>query len=351
MSDWRSILKKDPTDWLMEENNPSVRYLTLKHLLGKDNSDPEVRAAKDAIPEIRPVAKILDKQHREGYWEDQWNPYHAKYKSSYWQIMILSQLGMDRSDERIRKGCEHVFQFQLDEGGFSSYTQECAARDYEWYLKRGKKLSPFKEWAAALVSEHQYSCLTGNMAATLIRLGYNDDPRVKRALEWLVKIQNEDGGWLCPYWHAHIKDTHSCFVGTITPLNALSMVPDSERTKDMKQAITKGAEFLLMHRLYKADHHDFKVIKPEWLSLHFPVLWYDILRGLRVLTELGYGRDERTSDAIELLKEKQTEDGKWLLERTPAGRMLTSLGKKGAPSKWVTLNALRVMKRLHTDTG
>jgi len=36
------------------------------------------------------------------------------------------------------------------------------------------------------------------MAAALIRIGYGNDPRVRKALKWLVKIQNKDGGWLCP---------------------------------------------------------------------------------------------------------------------------------------------------------
>ena len=29
MRDWRSVLKADPTEWLLENDNPSVRYFTL----------------------------------------------------------------------------------------------------------------------------------------------------------------------------------------------------------------------------------------------------------------------------------------------------------------------------------
>jgi len=42
------------------------------------------------------------------------------------------QLEMDRSDEGVRNVCEHILQFQLDEGGFSSYTLEGAWKEYEW---------------------------------------------------------------------------------------------------------------------------------------------------------------------------------------------------------------------------
>ena len=105
-----------------------------------------------------------------------------------------------------------------------------------------------------------------------------------------------------------------------------------------------------MHRLYKADHHDFRVIKLDWLKFGFPWFYrYDVLRGLLVLTKLSYTRDERMSDALNLLLDKQNQEGKWILESTPSGRMHASIETKGKPSKWVTLNALRVLKRVYGD--
>lgn len=128
-------------------------------------------------------------------------------------------------------------------------------------------------------------------------------------------------------------------------MEAFSEVPLEGRTKEMKEAIERGAEFLLMHRLFKADHHDFRVIKQEWLHFGFPWFYrYDVLRGLLVLARLDYTNDERLKDAIELLLAKQGPDGRWVLESTPAGRMHASLEPKGKPSKWVTLKALRVLK-------
>ena len=184
------------------------------------------------------------------------------------------------------------------------------------------------------------SCLTGNVVAALWRLGYEDDPRVWKALDWLVSIQNADGGWLCPYWKGHIKDTHSCFYGTICALEALAEIPGEVHSPDVKRAAELGAEFLLMHHLYRADHHDFRVIKQSWLKLSFPWFYsYTILRGLWVLTRLGY-RDERMDDALAVLRERRTPEGKWVLESTPYGRMQANLEKKGSPSKWVTLYAL-----------
>jgi len=338
--------------WLLEEENPSVRYHTLKDILGYKEDDPELLAAKATIPSSKIVAKIFSKQRPEGYWEESWSPYHPKYKSSYWQMMTLAQLGMDKTDARVRNSCEHIFQFQLDTGGFSSSTSESALREYKQLREKGKKLPPPDEWASSKVYEHQYSCLTGNMAAALIRMGYVDDHRVWRALEWLVRVQNRDGGWLCPYWRAHVKDTHGCFYGTICPMEAFSEVPRERLTKDMERTVQRGAEFLLMHRLFKADHHDFAVINQSWLKLGFPWFYgYNVLRGLDVLTKLGYVEDDRLSDAVQVLLQKRRPDGTWILENAPTGRMHANIEAVGKPSKWITLIALKVLKCLRLDSS
>jgi len=348
MIDWLKLLKESPIEWLLEESNPSVRYFTLRDIIGKTRGDPQIVATKQAIPQSNVVKKILQKQNPEGYWEEPTNPYHPKYKSSYWQIMTLGQLGMDRTDKRVENACEYIFQFQLEDGGFSSQTPTTAAKEYDWLLKKGKKLPPKDEWVSSVVFEHQYSCLTGNMVAALLRIGYANDPRINKALEWLVKIQNKDGGWLCPYWRAHVRDTHGCFYGTICPLEAFSEVPQKNLTKEMQKAVERGAEFLLMHRLFRADHHDYRVTNQAWLKLGFPWFYgYNILRGLDVLTRLGYVEDERLNDAVEILLQKRRSDGTWILESAPTGRMQANIEMKGKPSKWITFITLRVLKRLN----
>jgi hypothetical protein len=347
MMEWSKTFKVSMLDWLLEDSNPSIRYFTLCDILRKSNGNRETRAAKRAIAESRTVKKILGKQNPNGYWEDPASPYLPKYKSSYWTIMVLGQLGMDRTNEKVAKACEFIFQFQLDGGGFSSYSRDGALKEYEYLHRKGKKLSSQSEFASSLVFEHQYSCLTGNMAAALIRLGYADDPRVKSALEWLVKVQNKDGGWLCPYWKAHAKDRHGCFYGTICPMEAFSEAPKENLTRKMMETVAQGAEFLLDHHLFKADHHEYKTINRAWLQLTFPWFYgYNILRGLDVLTKLAYTNDERLNDAVEVLLQKRQTNGYWILEKSPMGRMQADLEAKGKRSKWITLIALRVLKRL-----
>jgi hypothetical protein len=347
MIDWSKILKESPMEWLLDKSNPSIRYFALRDLLSKSEDTDEVAAAKKAIPESTIVRKILDKQDPRGYWEEPNSPYLPKYKSSYWTIMVLSRLGIDRANEKVARACEFIFRFQHDEGGFSSDSAEKASMEYEYRRRKGKTLPPKSEFVSSLVYESQLTCLTGNMAAALIRLGYEDDPRLKKALKWLVKVQNADGGWLCPYWKAHVRDKHACFMGTICPAEAFGEVSENNRTKDMKETVSRAAGFFLMHRLFKADHHNYSVINKSWLELSYP--WfagYNTLRGLDVLTKLGYSKDERLCDASGVLLQKRQSNGSWILENSPEGRMQANIEKKGQPSKWITMIALRVLKRL-----
>lgn len=153
---------------------------------------------------------------------------------------------------------------------------------------------------------------------------------------------------MCPYWKAHIKDVHSCFYGTICALEAFS---EAKMTSDIiRKTADRGAEFLLMHRLFKADHHDFQIINKRWLELSFPNFYsYDILRGLRVLGKLGYGSDKRCEDAVAILLSKQNARGRWVLESSPTGRMRVNLETKGGESEWITLDALRALKWIYSS--
>lgn len=76
------------------------------------------------------------------------------------------------------------------------------------------------------------------------------------------------------------------------------------------------------------------------------VFWIQCLGGLDVLTKLGYVNDERLNDAAEILIRERQNNETWILESTPVGRMQTNIEAKGKPSKWITLIALRILKRL-----
>jgi len=56
------------------------------------------------------VPKILAKQADGGYLEVPDKFYTAKYKGTFWQLIILAELGADGQYERVKKACEFILE-------------------------------------------------------------------------------------------------------------------------------------------------------------------------------------------------------------------------------------------------
>jgi hypothetical protein len=335
MRDWRGMLRSDPADWLLEESNPSVRYLTLTRILDLPDRYKDARKAKKGIMESGAVPAILAKQQPDGNWEAANAFYTGKYRSTVWQLIILAEHAADAEDARIKRACEFILEHSQDRstGGFAYHTAERTGGG------RASEVIP---------------CLTGNMIWSLRRLGYENDPRVRHGIEWLAKYLRFDDGETRPPedWpynrYEMCYGRHSCLMGVAKGLKALAEIPEASRSKEVKHCIDNAVEFLLKHHVFKRSHDPAKVSKPSWKKFGFPKMWQtDVVEILLILTKLGV-HDKRMQEAVDLVISKQDEKGCWRLEDTFNGRFQVNIEAKGKRSKWVTLNALTLLKRYHT---
>ena len=126
MNERKSRLKADPTDWLLQDDNPSVRYLTLKDLLGKKEQDDEVSEARARIMEVGPVPKILAKQNPDGSWEVPEDFYsRTKYRGTVWNLIVLAELRADPEDAKVNAACEFVMKWSQDRSsGAASFSTD-----------------------------------------------------------------------------------------------------------------------------------------------------------------------------------------------------------------------------------
>jgi hypothetical protein len=339
---YSKAMKQQSLDWLLETNNPAIRYHTLVDVFGKSPKDAEVKKTKQRVKQYGPVKKVLRARNSQGYWPPSDTCYTPKWKSTVWPLMLLGEMGLP-PDEGVKNSVERFLEMHQVENGAFVCPSPTDVESWKKKHPRGKAV----RWPEP--------CLTGNMIRTFLVFGYGDDRRIKRAIDWLPVDQQEDGGWNCDYPEKKVK--HSSFMSTIEPLWAYSEIPRAKWTRKMKRSIEDGAEFLLMHRVYKSDHHHWKHSLPFSTSLHFPMYYYyDALHGLRVLAKLGYADDERVRDAVHLILSKRTPEGKWLLEgdfsREPEAiknkrKTVVDIEELWKPSKWVTLNAYRAL----TATG
>ena len=65
---WQSQLKGDSVSWLLEKDDPGVRYLALRDLMDLPADDRELRAARKAAHQQGPIAAILAEMDEAGYW-------------------------------------------------------------------------------------------------------------------------------------------------------------------------------------------------------------------------------------------------------------------------------------------
>lgn len=72
----------------------------------------------------------------------------------------------------------------------------------------------------------------------------------------------------------------------------------------------------------------------------------DELFFLRVLAEYDRVHDARAAPLLDALVAKQNERAQWTLERDLNAQLVTSLERAGEPSRWITLNVLRVIVKL-----
>ena len=329
MDGYKEFVKGDTLDWLLEDENPSVRFFTLRELLDMPEDAPEVITAKKAIMLHGAVPKILEKQKAPEYIKNYPSFYSFKYKGLVWQLITLAELGASEN-EQIKEQCEYILENSQEhlDGGFSANTA----------VKTG----------GGRINE-VIPCLSGNMVWCLISFGYFDDPRLKKGIDWLTRFMRfndgvEENPQVPPYNHYEMCwGKHSCHMGVVKALKAMSAVPPEKRTAEINKLIKEAAEFMLLHHIYKQSHNLSKTSKPGWTKFGFPLMYQtDALEILDILTALGI-RDSRMDEAIALVISKQNENGRWLQENV-YNTLLFPLDKKGEESKFVTLRALRVLK-------
>lgn len=322
-------------DWLLEEQDPGVRYLALRDLLDCGPDDPELQAAQVEAHSRGPIATVLDAMADEGYWVEPGAGYYPKYHGTVWSIILLAQLSASASqDARIPRACAYVLDHALASGGQFTITGAPSGTA---------------------------DCLQGNMCAALLDLGC-DDPRLEIAFDWMARTVTGDGlasrddrqaalryyASKCgPRFACGSNNKLPCAWGAVKVMLAFSKWPEEQRSPVVDRAIEEGVDFLFSTDPALADYPCGFADKPSrnWWKFGFPVFYVtDLLQNVEALVGLGYADDPRLQHALEVIGEKQDAQGRWALEYDYTGKTWLDVGPKRQPNKWVTLRALRVMR-------
>jgi hypothetical protein len=305
--------------WLLD-GDPAIRWQTLRDLVGAAGRTVERerrRVARDGWG-----ARLLARQDPEGTWagglSSDGGLYSPKWTSTTYTMLLLRDFGLPATDRQARKACALLLDRGLQRDGGINY-------------------GPWAKW-----TRRSETCVTGMVLSILSYFEY-EDARLDTIAGHLLEQQMPDGGWNC---QRPSGATHASVHTTISVLEGLRLYELHRRreVREVRAAQRRGREFLLVHRLFRS-HRTSEIIKPVMTRFAFPPRWhYDILRALDYFQAVDAPNDRRLAEAIDIVRSSQREDGRWLLQHAYRGKTYFELERLGAPSRWNTLRALRVLK-------
>jgi hypothetical protein len=320
MREWKQKPEAVPMEWLLEPECAPVRYWTLVDILDRSPDDPEVRAAQAAIPTYPPVAELLATQERDGYWgkRDYYLPRAGC--GTFWVLSVLADLGLTAEEEQIRRACDWMFTHQRGNGTF---------------CRRRRIPGQGMVWQA-----DTEPCTHARIVRFLVQFGYAQDPRMRKAIEWLVPIQRDDGMWFC-----RGAGGRGCLRATLDVLRLAALDPQTAARPGITRAATAVCGLLMEPRM---SRYHVGEAWGTWECLKYPYFGFSVISALDALARLGYVPEEpQIAAAAEYLLSRQLSSGAWPLDESWPHSPI-DFGQPGEPNKWLTLDALRVLKLLYS---
>ena len=295
--------------WLLD-SDPAIRWQVMRDLTG--DAPDTIAAERARIATEGWGAQLLARQSPAGHWGGpKWD------LVTLYSLVVLKDLGLDPAGKQARKMIDRV--------------------DKRLVFK------PLNN--RPYLHGETEPCINGR----ILGIGaYFKEPNDALAQQ-LLNEQLEDGGWNCEAPQSRRSSFHT----TICVLEGLL---DYERAGRQSAAVTKAREraeeYLLERHLFRSLRTG-EVIEKRWLRFSFPTFWhYDVLRGLEYLKNAGIKPDRRVDEAIEVVRKRRHQNGRWPLNLLHPERIPLEIETEtGRASRWNTLRALRVLRWYNNWAG
>jgi hypothetical protein len=297
--------------WLLD-GDPAVAWQTLRDLLDASETDQETQRSR--ISHEGWGAEVLRRQLPTGDWGGRDTPDDA-WRYNLTALEMLRLLEVDPRDPAIAQRIE-------------------ATRDrVHW---------PDRFGGPAYFDGEEEPCINGQVLAQGAAFGVPSSTLVDR----LLSEQLEDGGWNCDAPSSRRGSFHT----TICVLEGLLA---HERHVEASPSITaareRGEQYLVERGLMRRAS-DGELIDDRFFRFGWPSRWrYDVLRALDHLRAAGWDHDPRLDEALEAVRARQQDNGRWITEAPPLDIPLPFFEPTGTESRMITLRALRVLKHFGAD--
>jgi len=326
---WKDLLKANPVDWLLAEGEPWVRYRTLVDLLDRPKDDPEVVAARQAMLEHPAVQGLVAEA---AAWPGYPLKRHNDAKHPLHKLAILADFGLQADDPGMDKVVAAVMAHQSPEGAFQTVV----------LVPKAFGGTNKETWTWMM-------CDAPTLLYALLGFGLGDDERVQAAVEHLTSLVRENG-WPCAVspglgkFRGPGRKADPCPYANLIALKALAQVPELRDSL----AAHIGAGMLLGHWERRTERKIYMFgIGTDFRKLKYPFIWYDILHVTDVLSRFPFARqDPCLLEMVGVILSKQDAQGRFTPESIWMAWKGWGFGQKKAHSPWITLLALRVIKRM-----
>jgi hypothetical protein len=238
--------------------------------------------------------------------------HYTETGKAYWDLFFLADIGLTIDDIGLDKEAEEIFHRQQPDGTFVIPPN---VRD-------------------------NYFCMSAILISSLARMGYRDDPRIKKYIRVILNSRALDGGWHCYNSDFEMLDIESCPMDNLNILMLLGQYQEYREDSMLNSAI----DLLLEHWEVRSPWHGFGVGR-RFKSLQYPAVKYGILRVLDVLSLFPYAVSSRAFHSMLDFVRQKASGGKYFAESTDGAYAGFDFGRQEEPSRWLTFLINRVEKR------
>ncbi len=316
-----------PLTWLLQEGAPWMEYRVRRDLMQQEEGSPEVRSAKEKLCGDPQIRVLIDEVQA---WPGPVLKNHKDATHALHKLVFLADVGLTAADPGMGPIVEAILEHPSPEGPFQVLINTPKA-----FGGTGEDA-----WSWML-------CDAPSLLYALARFGLVGDPRLRRAADYLAGLIRENG-WPCAAsgttkFHGPGRRSDPCPYATLVTLKALAQFPEA---RDAAATHTGVAALLALWEQRTTVRPYLFGMGSDFAKLKAPLIWYDLLHVLEVLTQFPWLRgDLRLAEMTAILRQKADAEGRFTPESIWMAWKGWDFGQKRAPSPWLTLLAHRILAR------
>lgn len=192
-------------------------------------------------------------------------------------------------------------------------------------------------------------CDSPLLLAALVKTGIPYDEHIRQGVEYLANLPQMPG-YPCVVskefgkFRGPGRKDDCCPNATLSMLRLFAELP----TYHEAEIVKNNVDAILMLWENSRERHPYMFyMGTDFRKLKAPAIWYDIVGVTDCLSKFEYAKkDSRFKEMIDIIKEKQTEDGLFIPEAVYQKCKEWDFGQKKVPSPYLTYLCTRILERV-----